>query len=116
MTDINARNRQIKRLLEAEFGRGKVRVRNGRGTSWGWTKIDIDLTPLDREEAEQLHRRAAVAIKSVEFDKYYMDDGFNTEALRRTIRFNPSQYRQTIRGNAGTLYALPWDSEQWVSL
>jgi hypothetical protein len=40
-SDTALRNRKIKRVLEAKFGRGKVRVTGERGTAYGWVRVVI---------------------------------------------------------------------------
>lgn len=38
---IKVRNKLIKRLLSEEFGYNNVKVKNGKGTSYGWVKVYI---------------------------------------------------------------------------
>src|SRR5690348_15463054 len=100
MMDNAERNRQIKKLLEAEFGKGAVRIKGGRGSSYGWVHVYIDKTPLDNDEAESLRAKATQIIKQsgAPLGTYYSDDYSDQRAYGRlTIRFKSIRYRQTLR-------------------
>ena len=57
------RNRDIKRVLEAKFGRGKVRVTGDRGTAYGWVRVTITApAPGDRAEVIRLITDAGIRL------------------------------------------------------
>lgn len=106
------RNRAIKTVLGKLYGRDKVRVRGGRGTSYGWAHIYIDLQPRDPEQSRQWHKAAfeAMTAAGITFGTYYIDDGYGTEAKSYSLHFERSRYRQTTAN-----FGLTWD-DQWVPL
>jgi hypothetical protein len=76
------RNRLIKKVLENRFSRGKVRVKGGRGTAYGWVSVDIE-TPKDGRyyseryiEVMDLLRKADVAIGTYGYDDPGSDYGY----------------------------------------
>lgn len=54
MIQITKRNKQIKDLLVAHYGKGNVSVRGATGTATGWVEITLTLPPsvLCTEEKE----------------------------------------------------------------
>jgi hypothetical protein len=90
MTDIALRNRQIKKILEQAFGRGKVRVRNGRGTSWGWAHIDIGYAPADWQQERELNALARKLIHAAGIDLFhYYGDMDNMPRDEMSVTFAP---------------------------
>jgi hypothetical protein len=76
MTDIAARNRQIKKVLEQAFGRGKVSVRGDRGTAWGWVDVKINHTPRNWEVARELSAQVLALLDAakIEIGRYDSSD------------------------------------------
>lgn len=69
------RNASIKRALVDHFGKGKVRVRAGRGTAYGWVYVDLDITPASVEAATSLREQVLALIEGakIELDHHYGD-------------------------------------------
>jgi len=114
-----ARNRAIKKTLETAFGRGKVRVRGGRGTSYGWVDIDIDWTPRDVEQRREMETQV-LALLSIaglmkEIGTYGYDDpgsdyGYGS---RMHLGFNTARYYLTQRMSDGTMIAKADYHSEW---
>lgn len=62
------RNRQIKKLLEAAFGKGKVRVKGHRGTASSWATVSIDYSPRTWEENQELTAKVWQIIRAGKID------------------------------------------------
>lgn len=75
--NIAERNRKAKATLERAFGRGKVRVRGGRGTAYRWLYIDIAHQPRDSDQAGELVGLCRQLLKAAHIDlgKCWPDDG-----------------------------------------
>jgi hypothetical protein len=98
--DIKERNKLVKSKLAEIFGHTHVSVRNGRGTTWGWCDIDIDIQkpakctcddvlPLCepcREAYRKAMKQAESAITGIEFYKY--SDDMNNTRLERCIEIH----------------------------
>ena len=74
------RNRKIKSVLSAAFGKGKgkVTVRGSRGTAYGWVDVNIAYAPRDRAEHDELKAKvwALFAAAKIEIGTYgYNDPG-----------------------------------------
>jgi len=94
-TDVVTRNKEVKRILLALYGRENVSVRNGRGTSWGWCDVDITIKrPADcscepegfycdacKKLLHTTRIEAETALKDVEFYKYPDDMGGDNKEL-----------------------------------
>lgn len=70
------RNRNIKKVLEQAFGRGKIAVRGSRGTAYGWVSVKIAYAPRNQREATELRSRVHQLIKAAKIDigTYGYDD------------------------------------------
>jgi hypothetical protein len=92
MTDIAARNRQIKKTLEQAFGRGKVSVRGDRGTAYGWVDVKINHTPRTWEVARELraHVMALLDAAKIQIGRY--DSGDYGAGREIHIGFNSPQH------------------------
>jgi hypothetical protein len=103
MTDIAARNRQIKKTLEMAFGRGKVRVSGSRGTGYGYVHVQIDYTPLDFDSASQLRDKSKQLLRAAKIDlgRAYTDDTCQYETDQCSISFNNPRYYRTQRHEDG---------------
>jgi hypothetical protein len=71
------RNRAIKKTLERAFGRGKVRVRGGRGTAYGWVSVDIDWTPLSHLQASDMRARVWDMLNAASLGGHIGTYGYN---------------------------------------
>lgn len=87
------KNRAIKKLLEQAFGRGKVRVRGGRGTSHGWVYINIAHAPKNQAvwrellvKVDQLLAAGKIEIGTYGYDDPGSDYGFGKQ---RIVTFEP---------------------------
>ena len=106
--DIAARNRAIKKTLEAIFGRGKVSVRGSRGTSYGWVTVEINWTPLDNEHSQEMAGKCKQLLRAAKIDLgfTYTDDTCQSTSDRCHINFNPARYYRTHRQSDGRLAVL----------
>jgi len=112
--NIAERNRAIKKVLGAVYGRDKVRVRGSRGTGYGWVTVHIDYTPLDNMHREKLSIEAKGKLREAGIDlgRSYTDDTCQSTCDRCHIAFHMSRYRQTVRHDDGMMSGLRWD-DQW---
>lgn len=108
MTDIAARNRAIKRTLEAAFGRGKVTVRGSRGTGYGYVHVAIDWTPLDYEKAREMEAQCFALLRAAKIDlgRRYTDDTCQYTCTECSISFNPPRFYLTQRHSDGNTSGL----------
>ncbi len=90
MTEIANRNRQIKKVLEQAFGRGKVTVRGSRGTAYGWVTVNIDYAPRSRDEERELTAKVwqLFAAAKIEIGTFGYDDPGADYGSGRTIHIN----------------------------
>lgn len=63
-----ARNRQIKKVVEQAFGRGKVSVRGSRGSAYGWVTVDIAHAPRNWEQSRELSRQVMALLKAAKIE------------------------------------------------
>src|SRR5690348_6920602 len=97
--DIAARNRQIKKTLEQAFGRGKVRVQGERGAAWGWVNVQIAYSPLDWQQARELHTQCIALIKAAGIELFHYYGDMDNEARPEiSINFDRCRYRETFAG------------------
>ena len=47
---VAERNRLIKKILTAKYGKGKVTVRGSTGTAYGWVTVRIDFAPKNIDD------------------------------------------------------------------
>jgi len=80
------RNRELKKTLEAAFGRGKVTVKGSRGTAYGWVTVNIAYAPRDSKERDELKakvweliRKASIQIGTYGYDDPGSDYGFGSK-------------------------------------
>ncbi|MDE2103948.1 MAG: hypothetical protein KGL39_42320 [Patescibacteria group bacterium] len=115
MTDPATRNRMIKKTLELAFGRGKVRVRGSRGTSYGYVTVNIDWTPLDHDKAREMRGLCKQLLRAAGIDlgHAYADDTCQWETDRCTIEFNRARYHRTMRHSDGSMSVMAdrWKAE-----
>jgi len=80
---------QVRRVLEQAFGRGKVRVRSGKGTSSSWLYIDIAYAPRNRFEAQDLSAltELLIAKSGAHVGHHYPDDGYGSRRSSVLISF-----------------------------
>jgi hypothetical protein len=107
------RNRQIKQVLTAAFGKGKVSVRGSRGTAAGWVTVDIAYAPRNREEREELTAKvwALFAAAKITIGTYGYDDPGSDYGHGSTMHLNFLQCldvfnegeRVTWNGRTGTI-------------
>lgn len=75
---IAERNRLIKKVLTAEFGKGTVTVRGSRGTAYGWVSVKINVRPANAEQRDAFKARVWDLFRqaNIEIDTYgYNDPG-----------------------------------------
>ena len=107
------RNRNLKKLLEAAFGRGKVTVKGSRGTATGWVTVKIAYAPRDEDERRELNSKVWQIIKAgqIEIGTYGYDDPGSDYGYGSTIHIDFEQCRDvfntgervTYCGEAGTV-------------
>ena len=83
--DVNARNKQIKKVLSTLFDANNVSVRGGKGTAYGWCDITINggprcsteefYTQLELARMKHIRQQAEDAIQGAEFYHYWDDMG-----------------------------------------
>jgi hypothetical protein len=111
------RNREAKKRLVKEFGKGNVTVSGGRGTAYGWFHANISIPmPTDcygvqfhetnshwrscdpcRSAYETANETATKALDGLKFGSFYADDGYGTRYsnININIRFDyPNQNRK----------------------
>jgi hypothetical protein len=98
-TNIAVRNRQIKKVLEQRFGRGKIRVRGSRGTGYDWVSVLIEAPDDGRlysdryGEVMTLLRSASIEIGTYGYDDPGSDYGFGSKInISFTQQFGPAEY------------------------
>lgn len=98
MSDIAERNRRLKKLLEAAFGRGKVSVKGSRGTSYGWVTVNIAYAPRDRAEHDELQKKVWHIVKAgqIEIGTYGYDDLGSDYGYGSKIHINFEQCRDVF--------------------
>lgn len=80
MIDVAKRNRAIKTLLEATYGKGNVRVTAGNGTARHWVYIKFSVVPNDptftHGNYSQISRALETIIRSagIEVSDFPADD------------------------------------------
>lgn len=117
MTEIAIRNRQIKKVLEQAFGRGKVRVKGSRGTAYGWVHVHIDYAPRNQRESSDLRPMALQLIRAakIELSSHYSDDYTdNTPRASIIINFEPCREKADQWGSAAWRHHL--SKEDWDAL
>jgi hypothetical protein len=89
------RNRNLKKLLEAAFGRGKVTVKGSRGTASGWVTVKIAYAPRDEDERRELNAKVWQIIKAgkVEIGTYGYNDPGSDYGHGSTIHIGFEQCR-----------------------
>ena len=99
--DIKARNKQVKTILSKKFGRENVSVKNGRGTSWGWCYINLQITKISscqclpdstycqpcRTALNQASKEATTMLRGFEFYEYTDDMNFDQQEVLLQIHF-----------------------------
>jgi hypothetical protein len=73
---VAKRNNQIKKVLEAKYGKGKVWVRGSRGTAYGWVSVYIDDDAGIRSEAMKLIDESKIEIDTYGYDDPGSDYGY----------------------------------------
>jgi hypothetical protein len=106
MTDIATRNRNLKKVLEQAFGRGKVTVRGSRGTAYGWVRVQIAYAPRNNREATELRTQVNALIKAakIEIGTYGYDDPGSDYGHGSMINISFDRCREQ---------ADPWGNEAW---
>ena len=108
MTDIAARNRQIKKTLEQAFGRGKVRVRGSRGTGYGYVSVHVDWTPLDVDARRAMEAQCFALLRAAKIDlgSRYTDDTCQYTCTECSISFNTARYFRAQKHSDGSMSVL----------
>jgi hypothetical protein len=128
--EIAERNRKIKSVLSAQFGKGKVRVRGSRGTAHGWVTVNIDHAPKNIEERRELEAKVWDLFKTngIQIGTYGYDDPGSDYGHGSKIHINFEQCLDVFNegervywnGHAGTIkdrdyahggdwYNVKWD-------
>lgn len=104
---IAKRNRQIKQILGAKYGRVNVRVDGQRGTAYGYVRVYINATPLDNDARLEMERECFTLLSAANIDlgRRYTDDTCDTTCSEVSIRFNNYRYQHTHRTSDGALWA-----------
>jgi hypothetical protein len=97
------RNRNIKKLLERSFGKGKVTVRGHKGTARGWVTVNIDYTPRDDEHSRaikaliwKMFKAAKIEIGTYGYDDPGSDYGYGSETHLNLNRTRKQQDEDTM--------------------
>lgn len=100
------RNRNLKKLLEQAFGRGKVGVKGSRGTAYGWVTVNIAYAPRDRDEHEQLKAKVWDIINAgqIKIDTYGYNDPGSDYGYGSKIHINFEQCRDVFNAGDRVLY------------
>lgn len=108
MTNIAARNRQIKTVLSQAFGAGKIKVRGSRGTGYGYVDVRIDHTPLDADQASELVGlcKRLLHAANVDLGFAYTDDTCQYKTDQCHISFNQARYFRTMKHADGKMSVL----------
>lgn len=114
-TTVNraVRSRDAKRILEQAFGRGKVRVRSGKGTSYGWLYIDIAYQPRDWDQAAELRRQVIAALKAGGVAIFSYDSADYGSGHEIRVTFQRCLYRTTWRNEDGILFGMLEGADKW---
>lgn len=117
------RNREIKKILEAQFGRGKVTVKGSRGTAYGWVSIHIDYSPKDNEHRSQITKVIwkMFEAKDIKIGTYGYDDPGSDYGYGKKIHLDFNlpldQFkcgeRVTWEGKTGTVIEPNYRNPQW---
>lgn len=96
--EIAERNRKIKEVLTAAFGKGKVTVRGSRGTAYGWITINIAYAPKNREELETLKSKVwdLFRVAKIEIGTYGYDDPGSDYGFGSKMHLNFEQCRDVF--------------------
>jgi hypothetical protein len=115
MLNIAERNRAIKKVLSAKYGRDAVTVRGSRGTGYGYVHVNIDATPLDWRQRSDMVAECKELLRAAGLDlgRSYTDDTCQHTTDRCSIDFNHTRYRQTVVYSNGSRAGLRWDDDQW---
>jgi hypothetical protein len=112
------RNRNLKKLLESTFGRGKVTCRGSRGTSYGWVRVHIAFAPRNHREAQELRSQVSALIKAakIELGRFYSDD-YTDNTPRDCIHIDFDRCREQAEGHGPEAFkqhmsAADWDAMQ----
>jgi hypothetical protein len=84
------RNNAIKKLLEKEYGKGKVWVRGSRGTAYGWVNVYIDLGIEQSFSYREQYAKASKLIADaadIKIGTYGYDDPGSDYGYGRKINF-----------------------------
>jgi hypothetical protein len=100
------RNRNLKKVLEQAFGKGKVSVTGSRGTAYGWVKAHIHYSPRNQREAQELrsHVHALIKAAKIEIGTYGYDDPGSDYGYGSKINIDFDTYREK---------ADFWGDEAW---
>jgi hypothetical protein len=122
MTDTATRNRNLKKVLEQAFGRGKVTVRGSRGTAYGWVRVHIAYAPRNNRETTELRAQVNALIKAakIEIGTYgYNDPGSDYgHGSMININFDDCREQADAWGDEAwrhRLSAADWDKTQQVA-
>jgi hypothetical protein len=113
--NIAERNRAIKRTLARVFGRDKIKVRGSRGTGYGWVSVDIDYTPLDVEQRQELVKLCKQLLRTAKIDLgfCYTDDTCQYTSDQCHINFNTCRYHQTMKHSDGSMSVIREWGDSW---
>lgn len=113
--DTATRNREIKKVLEQAFGKGKVRTRGSRGTAYGWVTVDIAHAPRNVREAQDLRAKVMQLLKAakIEIGTYGYDDPGSDYGHGSTIHINFEPLREKADSYGPDAWRQNLSAEDW---
>lgn len=110
-------NRQIKQILSAVYGRENVRVSSRRGSSY--TRVYINRTPLDCDEAEAWRAEARKHLVGAGCDlgTAFTDDDCRYTMDKTMIEFNQARFFRTFKAQDGSVWGQTdrYNTDSWVA-
>lgn len=116
MSDMNARNRQIKKLLTTAFGAGKVSVKAVRGSMcYGLADAYIAVSPRDNAQRLELERLCIQLLSTAGIDlgSRYTDDTCTDKSTEVSVHFSRCTYYATKRHDDGSMSVLREYGGEW---
>ncbi|HJU16779.1 MAG TPA: hypothetical protein VJ770_09950 [Stellaceae bacterium] len=92
-SEIAQRNAAIKRLLEAHYGKGKVRVTGERGTAYGWVDVRIATPCPEGQRPSEAHSDIVRMILDAGIKLYSYDSADYGSGYKISVSF--TQPRQS---------------------
>lgn len=90
-TNIPARNRAIKKLLQETYHGAKVSVRAGNGTAYHWVHVEFlsmpeELKPFTNGNLRHAHVLAVIESAGIHIHTYAGDDDYTGNCIEIRVR------------------------------